>query len=200
MAKQTINIGTRPSDGSGDPLRISFSKINENFDELYAAVGTIVPIGGDTPPTVTAVTSVAGKGGDVILTVADVVGAVSKNYVDTKIGELVNTSVDAQFNAIVDAAPESLNTIRKVATAIQNDPNYYLSVASQLGDKLSKSAGGSMLGPIYLRDALPSSPLEAATKQYVDDVTDLKANKTSVYTKAEIDALLADISKTISKG
>jgi hypothetical protein len=35
MAKQTINIGTLPNDGTGDPLRSAFEKINENFDELY---------------------------------------------------------------------------------------------------------------------------------------------------------------------
>lgn len=36
MAKQTINIGTSPNDGSGDPLRTAFIKINDNFSELYA--------------------------------------------------------------------------------------------------------------------------------------------------------------------
>lgn len=38
MSQQTINIGTKPGDGSGDPLRVSFNKINENFNELYADV------------------------------------------------------------------------------------------------------------------------------------------------------------------
>jgi cytoskeletal protein CcmA (bactofilin family) len=36
MAKQTINIGASANDGNGDPLRIAFDKINDNFDELYA--------------------------------------------------------------------------------------------------------------------------------------------------------------------
>lgn len=35
MAKQTINIGTAPNDGSGDPLRTAFTKANQNFDEVY---------------------------------------------------------------------------------------------------------------------------------------------------------------------
>lgn len=35
MAKQTINIGTSPNKGDGDPLRTAFTKINENFTELY---------------------------------------------------------------------------------------------------------------------------------------------------------------------
>ena len=36
MAKQTINIGTSPNKGDGDPLRVAMGKINDNFDELYA--------------------------------------------------------------------------------------------------------------------------------------------------------------------
>jgi len=36
MAKQTINIGTTANDGTGDPLRTAFDKVNDNFDELYA--------------------------------------------------------------------------------------------------------------------------------------------------------------------
>jgi len=35
MSKQTINIGSSANDGTGDPLRTAFDKINDNFDELY---------------------------------------------------------------------------------------------------------------------------------------------------------------------
>ncbi len=34
--QQHINIGTSPNDGTGDPLRTAFEKINDNFDELFA--------------------------------------------------------------------------------------------------------------------------------------------------------------------
>ena len=36
MAQQVINIGAAANDGTGDPLRTSFDKINDNFSELYA--------------------------------------------------------------------------------------------------------------------------------------------------------------------
>jgi hypothetical protein len=39
MSQQTINIGTSPNDGTGDPLRTWASKTNSNFEDLY---GTIV--------------------------------------------------------------------------------------------------------------------------------------------------------------
>ena len=35
MAKQVINIGTTANDGTGDPLRSAFDKVNDNFTELY---------------------------------------------------------------------------------------------------------------------------------------------------------------------
>jgi hypothetical protein len=36
MAKQVINTGTVPDDGTGDTLRNAFVKTNSNFDELYS--------------------------------------------------------------------------------------------------------------------------------------------------------------------
>jgi hypothetical protein len=39
MAKQTINVGTSPNDGTGTPLRTAFQYTNSNFSELYTAVG-----------------------------------------------------------------------------------------------------------------------------------------------------------------
>lgn len=55
MAKQQIDIGIEGNDGTGDSIRESFRKVNENFQELYAVFG----IGGqisftdlnDTPDT-----------------------------------------------------------------------------------------------------------------------------------------------------
>ena len=39
MAQETINIGTSPNDGTGDPLRNAFNKANLNFTELYGGAG-----------------------------------------------------------------------------------------------------------------------------------------------------------------
>lgn len=39
--QEIINIGTLPNDGEGDPLRVAFGKINNNFSNLFAtAVST----------------------------------------------------------------------------------------------------------------------------------------------------------------
>ena len=50
MAKQTVNIGVSANDNTGDPLRTAFDKLNDNFDEVYAAgpVGTNITISSNT--------------------------------------------------------------------------------------------------------------------------------------------------------
>jgi len=39
MTKQTVNVGVLPNDGQGDNLRAGATKINNNFTELYTALG-----------------------------------------------------------------------------------------------------------------------------------------------------------------
>lgn len=39
MAQQTINIGSAPNDGTGDPIRNAFNKANLNFTDLYSGAG-----------------------------------------------------------------------------------------------------------------------------------------------------------------
>src|SRR6478609_372301 len=46
MAKQTVNIGASANDGTGDPLRTAFDKLNDNFDELYLNSANVVTTGG----------------------------------------------------------------------------------------------------------------------------------------------------------
>ena len=50
MARQNINIGSNANDGTGDPLRTAFNKINANFTELYGTSGEGVAVSDDTTP------------------------------------------------------------------------------------------------------------------------------------------------------
>ena len=54
MAKQTVNIGATPNDGTGDPIRDAFDKVNQNFDELYSSyvASGQVSVGNSTVNTV----------------------------------------------------------------------------------------------------------------------------------------------------
>ncbi len=54
MAKQEIDIGVEGNDGTGDSIRESFKKVNENFSELFAVFGlggTISFTALDHPPS-----------------------------------------------------------------------------------------------------------------------------------------------------
>ena len=41
MAKQSLNIGTTANDNTGDTLRSGGDKINDNFNEIYTALGNL---------------------------------------------------------------------------------------------------------------------------------------------------------------
>ena len=61
MAQQTINIGTAANDGTGDPLRTAFDKINDNFSELYGSSAEANDLLEDTTPQLGGDLDVNGK-------------------------------------------------------------------------------------------------------------------------------------------
>ena len=80
----------------------------------------------------------------------------------TNPGYATTTYVDTAIANLVGNAPAILDTLKEIADAINNDPNFY-------NNKLSIS-GGTMAGALIL-NANPTTNLGAATKQYVDDAT-----------------------------
>lgn len=44
MAQQLISVGTLPNDLTGDPLRTAFTKINDNFTELFSRPTYVEPL------------------------------------------------------------------------------------------------------------------------------------------------------------
>jgi hypothetical protein len=51
MAIETINIGTSPNDGTGDPLRVAFDKTNDNFLTITADGGNEITVLNPTTAT-----------------------------------------------------------------------------------------------------------------------------------------------------
>lgn len=78
MAKQTINIGAAANDGTGDPLRTAFDKINDNFDELYTDDGSDV-------------NSVNTQTGDVVLDTDDISEGSTNLYNQTHTGDVTGS-------------------------------------------------------------------------------------------------------------
>ena len=61
MAQQSINIGSSANDGTGDPLRTAFDKINDNFSELYGSSAEANDLLEDTSPQLGGDLEVNGK-------------------------------------------------------------------------------------------------------------------------------------------
>jgi hypothetical protein len=139
MAKQNINIGTNANDGTGDPLRTAFQKINDNFAELYgddssADTFTSPQI---TTPTITGLTTIdsidikhntittnvtnanlelnaSGTGNIELLTDTNITGTVSVTGLSTLASFKGATGVTV--TAILDEDTMSSNSATAVAT------------------------------------------------------------------------------------
>jgi hypothetical protein len=100
MAKQTVNIGSSVNKGDGDPLRTAFDKINDNFDELYAATTLdLDSIGSNMIPTTNGVYAL---------------GSASKQWSDLYVKDFVyignaRLQADAQGNLVVNGASIKLD-------------------------------------------------------------------------------------------
>ena len=91
MAQQTINIGTTANDGTGDPLRTAFDKVNDNFTELYTDDA------GD-------VNSVNGATGAVVLDTDDISEGSSNLYNATHTGDVTgSTALTIAASAVTNA-------------------------------------------------------------------------------------------------
>jgi hypothetical protein len=102
MSFNSVNIGTTANDGHGDPLREAFDKINTNFANI--AAGVSLPV-----------SSVAGRGGNVVLAVNDVLGAASIAYVNTRTAYTMGNYQNWQGNVTTISA--ALDQIAQRLTA-----------------------------------------------------------------------------------
>lgn len=115
---------------------------------------------------------------------------ISQVTVPTKVSELTNDSgyqtesqVAAKVSALVDSAPETLDTLNELAAALGDDPNFATTVTNQIAQKADKTTATTSA------DGLMS----AADKSKLDSI------ETSTFaTKAELDDYLPLTGGTIS--
>ena len=151
MARKNIDIGLIGNDGTGDSIRESFRKVNENFRELYGSLGLgekLTFAGLDDTPS-----SFIGQEGSVI-TVNDTTDGLRFKQIAGGQGITVDTTtnpneirLNAQFaNISGDASP-------------------------QLGGDLSARSGGQQfrIGDL----TTPITDFEAVNKQYADSKVSL---------------------------
>ena len=146
MARKIIDIGTIGNDGTGDSIRDSFRKVNDNFRELYSSLGlgdrlTFIGLG-DTPSSYTG----------------------QENAVLT-----VNQTTDGvKFKQIVGAAGVTVdNTTNENEIRISTDFSELKGDPEpKLGGDLSAFSGGNQYRILGLDT--PTDPNEAVNKEYAD--------------------------------
>ena len=153
MAQQTINIGTVANDGTGDPLRTAFDKVNDNFNELYSDDA------GD-------VNSVNGNTGVVVLDADDINETASRSYNQVHTGEVIGgTSLTIASN-VVDADNLAVTGNGTSGQALVSDGDGTFSwtdLSSGISVSVLENNTTAVAGYLYVLTAdltltLPSSP------------------------------------------
>jgi hypothetical protein len=146
MARKVIDVGAVGNDGTGDSIRDSFSKVNDNFRELYSSLGLgekLTFIGLDDTPSTFLGQEAA------VLAVNPTTDGIQFKQITGGIGVLVDTSSNS--NQIIVSTQFS---------EISGDPS------PQLGGNLSAQSGSNQYRIQDLVD--PITDDEAARKGYVD--------------------------------
>ena len=111
MAKLGINTGSSANDGTGDGLRLGGGKVNDNFDEIYSAIGdgSTLRIGTGSTCAITIGESFVGIGSTIPAHLLDVRGGIGATNISISgIATVVDlrgvTAIDATTTATIEAA------------------------------------------------------------------------------------------------
>jgi cytoskeletal protein CcmA (bactofilin family) len=181
MAKQIVNVGSAPNDSTGDPLRTAFTKINQNFDEVYANVASSnFKFTNNEMSTKTGNIDIASYGG--FMTISDDV-TVNNNMAVT--GDL---TVDGVLNATISGniAAEYL-TSSELATLdslqVTNDSNFLgdiqsvnLEVSYNCVTSNFQSSNVNILGGNLTNVNITGSTVQGIILTSVGEITDLYIN------------------------
>ena len=134
MAQQTINTGTSPNDGTGDPLQTAFDKCNDNFTELYNAdVAGYSNISNGTSNV-----KIASSGGNVTVGV----GGTGNVAVFATTGEYITGLLSVTGNI----TGGNLSAVNLVINNIASDDSSYVNIADGLTVVGEISATGNITG------------------------------------------------------
>ena len=147
MAQQTINIGSAANDGTGDPLRTAFDKINDNFSELYGDTAeandliedTTPQLGGDLDVNGQRITS-ARSNEDIILLPNGTGGVVASAV------RIAGTTLSADDSSLITIAEGfQVNGATNIDGAVTATSTMAVTGATTLSSTLSVSGATTML-------------------------------------------------------
>jgi hypothetical protein len=154
MARQNINIGSSANDGTGDPLRTAFDKINDNFIELYGSDNDINTLDANLDVNTFAITTGV-TNGDITIT-PNGTGSI-------KLGAM-------KFNGTTISSDDS--TIVNINEGLVVDGTASISGAATLSTSLALASGATVTA-ILDEDAMGSDSATAlATQQSIKAYVD----------------------------
>ena len=128
-----VTVGAAPTE---DKDLTTKKYVDEKIAEVNTSGGYTHP---NTHPAsmITGLATVATSGNYNDLTNKPIIpstdGLATETYVNTKVSELV------------DSAPETLDTLKELSTALGNDPNFATTISNQIGSKVDKVEGKSLV-------------------------------------------------------
>ena len=135
MGKQIINIGQQGNEGTGDSIRESFKKVNQNFNELYAVFGLDGTIKftnlSDTPSSYSANQVIMANTTGTSLTARNITSSdssitvtMSNNAVlDLKVSSISNDNTKPKLSGPLNANLYTIGRVRDPSTTAVNDFN-----------------------------------------------------------------------------
>ena len=163
--------------------------LNEISDEIPAstsAVKNYVDYAAYTHPATHPASMITGL--STVATSGSYADLTNKPTIPSTDGLASTTYVDNRVAGIVNSAPETLDTLNELATALGNDPNFATTVANQIGTKVDK-VDGKGLSTNDLTNTLKANYDTAYTHSQSTHAPN-NAQKNSDITKAEIEAKL----------
>jgi hypothetical protein len=152
MSRKVIDVGVVGNDGTGDSIRDSFRKVNDNFRELYSSLGLgekLTFIGLDDTPLSYAGQNITATGSTPLLTVNNTESGIAFKRLDAGTGITIDYITD----------PDKI-TINSDFAEISGDPN------PKLGGDLSAKFGTNQY---RIKDlTTPITATEAVNKAYAD--------------------------------
>lgn len=162
MAQQTIDIGSAPNDGTGDPIRDAFDKCNDNFTELYGSLAGLLDFQGATDCSANPNYPAASQGDIYIVSVAGKIGGASGK--DVEVGDF--------YLAIADNAGGTEASVGTSWAVLQANITGG-SVISELDDIPDVNAPTPADGDFLMWDSTPGEWVPGTPAGGVTDLDDL---------------------------
>jgi len=193
----TILIKRRTTGEAGAPASLSggelaFNEVNSVL--YYGSENGVIPIGGTGEfATNTLVGSISAdlssQIGTLDLRVTDEVSTL--NTTIQSVSSTLDAKIDAQIAAVIDFAPDALNTLNELASALGDDENFASNLVTTLGNVNSTIASVSSSLQSQL-DSLNSDSAEALSTEVA------RASAAELALDSKIDSEVADLESAIA--